>query len=142
MRKESSEMDTTGKIAEYLWQCGVFYMATVRGTHPRVRPMSGVCVYGGKLCFSVERDSELYSDLRINQRVEIAAMHSDKTWISLRGTLKEITDPDSVRTMVCAGRRCMDDFRRIGSAEPAVFALEYGSVRFCSSTGSAEEFGL
>lgn len=54
-------------------------MATEDGTQPRVRPMSGVCVTEGKLCFFMSRDSDLYHEVMVNRRVEISARHPDKS---------------------------------------------------------------
>ena len=36
-------MAAAERIAEYLKQCGVFYLATLDGIWPRLRPMSNVC---------------------------------------------------------------------------------------------------
>ena len=40
-------MEAAERIAEYLKQCGVFYLATLDGIWPRLRPMNNVCVCGG-----------------------------------------------------------------------------------------------
>ena len=44
-------MAAAERIAEYLKQCGVFYLATLDGIWPRLRPMSNVCVCGGVIHF-------------------------------------------------------------------------------------------
>ena len=44
-------MAAAERIAEYLKQCGVFYLATLDGSWPRLRPMSNVCVCGGVIHF-------------------------------------------------------------------------------------------
>lgn len=45
-------MDSVKLVLEYLRECEVFYMATVDGLEPRVRPMSGVCEVEGSASFS------------------------------------------------------------------------------------------
>ena len=92
-------MENVRIVLEYLRECEVFYMATEDGTQPRVRPMSGVCVTEGKLCFFMSRDSDLYHEVMVNRRVEISARHPDKSWISIRGWLKEETSPETRDTM-------------------------------------------
>ena len=77
-------MDSVKLVLEYLRECEVFYMATVDGLEPRVRPMSGVCEVEGRLCFLFSRSSALYHEIMGNRHVEISAVHPDKSWISLR----------------------------------------------------------
>lgn len=48
-------MAAAERIAEYLKQCGVFYLATLDGIWPRLRPMNNVCVCGGvTISFSIK----------------------------------------------------------------------------------------
>ena len=117
------------KILEYLRECKVFYLATVSGMTPRVRPMSGVCVAEGKLWFFMRKTSELYREIKVNPRVEISALHPDKSWISIRGRLSESGDVDMVRTMWKACRDDIRDLYGITEEEMAVFSLEDGSVQ-------------
>lgn len=135
-------MDTADQVVEYLWQCGVFFLATARGMQPRVRPMDGVCEYKGNLCFPVLKDSELYQDLLMNRRAEISAMHPDKTWISVRGELEETSDPDALSAMLRTCRDNIDNMHRFRDAAPAIFLLKNGTVRLFSSTGSCRESSL
>lgn len=135
-------MDTTGQVVEYLWQCGVFFLATARGMRPRVRPMDGVCEYKGNLCFSVLKDSELYQDLLMNRHAEISAMHPDKTWISIRGDLEETSDPDALSAMLQTCRNNIDNMHRFCDAAPAIFLLKNGTVRHFGNTGLRRESSL
>jgi uncharacterized pyridoxamine 5'-phosphate oxidase family protein len=116
-------------VLEYLRECEVFYMATEDGTQPRVRPMSGVCVTEGKLCFFMSRDSDLYHEVMVNRRVEISARHPDKSWISIRGWLKEETSPETRDTMRKACKDDIEDMGLIGDRDMVVFSLEGGTVR-------------
>ena len=45
-------MAAAERIAEYLKQCGVFYLATLDGIWPRLRPMNNVCVRSFLYSFS------------------------------------------------------------------------------------------
>lgn len=135
-------MDTTGQVVEYLWQCGVFFLATARGMRPRVRPMNGVCEYKGALCFPVLKDSELYQDLLMNRHAEISAIHSDKTWISIRGDLEETSDPDALAAVLRTCRNNIDNMHRFRDAAPAIFLLKNGTVRHFGSTGLFREAEL
>ncbi|WP_297022962.1 pyridoxamine 5'-phosphate oxidase family protein [uncultured Dialister sp.] len=122
-------MENVRIVLEYLRECEVFYMATEDGTQPRVRPMSGVCVTEGKLCFFMSRDSDLYHEIMVNRRVEISARHPDKSWISIRGWLKEETSPEVKDTMRKACKDDIEDMGLIGDKDMAVLSLQGGTVR-------------
>ena len=68
-------MAAAERIAEYLKQCGVFYLATLDGIWPRLRPMNNVCVCGGVIHFLFNKDDEIYGQLLLNDRAEICATH-------------------------------------------------------------------
>ena len=36
-------------VVKYLQECGTFYLATVEGDQPHVRPFGAVCEFEGKL---------------------------------------------------------------------------------------------
>ena len=65
-------MDSVKLVLEYLRECEVFYMATVDGLEPRVRPMSGVCEVEGRLCFLFSRSSALYHEIMGNRHVDFS----------------------------------------------------------------------
>ncbi|MGN0953808.1 pyridoxamine 5'-phosphate oxidase family protein [Dialister sp.] len=121
-------MDNVKKVLEYLRECEVFYMATVAGSEPRVRPMSGVCTVEGKLCFLFSRRSELYHEIMANRRVEISAVHPDKSWISIRGWLKEEESRETKDHMLKACRDDIEDMGIMDQEEMAVFSLQEGCV--------------
>lgn len=123
-------MDSVKLVLEYLRECEVFYMATVDGMEPRVRPMSGVCEVEGKLCFLLARSSHLYHEIMVNRHVEISAVHPDKSWISIRGWLKEETEKETKDSMLKACRDDIGDMGLVDKEDMAVLSLHGGSVYF------------
>lgn len=121
-------MDSVKLVLEYLRECEVFYMATVDGMEPRVRPMSGVCEVEGKLCFLLSRSSHLYHEITVNRHVEISAVHPDKSWISIRGWLKEETEKETKDSMLKACRDDIEDMGLVDKEDMAVLSLHGGSV--------------
>lgn len=121
-------MDSVKLVLEYLRECEVFYMATVDGMEPRVRPMSGVCEVEGKLCFLLARSSHLYHEITVNRHVEISAVHPDKSWISIRGWLKEETEKETKDSMLKACRDDIEDMGLVDKEDMAVLSLHGGSV--------------
>lgn len=130
-------MDSVKMVLEYLRECEVFYMATEDGTAPRVRPMSGVCAAEGKLCFLLSRSSHLYHEIMVNRRVEISALHPDKSWISIRGWLKEEVERETRDRMLKA---CRDDIEDMGLVDERIWlSAACRAVRCTSATGMREE---
>lgn len=121
-------MDSVKLVLEYLRECEVFYMATVDGMEPRVRPMSGVCEVEGKLCFLLARSSHLYHEITVNRHVEISAVHPDKSWISIRGWLKEETEKETKDSMLKACRDDIEDMGLVDKEDMAVLSLHGGAV--------------
>ena len=78
------------EVYEFLKKCGVFYLATVEGDQPRVRPFGALAVFEGKLYTQTGRVKDVSRQLAANPRAEICAF-KDGTWIRVAATL--VDDP-------------------------------------------------
>ena len=79
------------KIAlEFLRQCGTFYLATVDGDQPHVRPFGTILIFENRLYIQTGRKKNVGKQLLANGKVEICAM-KDKQVLRVTGTL--IDDP-------------------------------------------------
>ncbi|MFT3950854.1 MAG: pyridoxamine 5'-phosphate oxidase family protein [Oscillospiraceae bacterium] len=68
------------EVYEFLKQCGTYYLATVEGDQPRVRPFGTVCVYEGKLYIQTGKKKDVSKQMDANPKVEISAFNG-KEWI-------------------------------------------------------------
>lgn len=75
---------------EFLKACKTFYIATVEGDQPRVRPFGAVCAIDGKIYLITNNQKPVYKQILANPKIEISGM-ADGKWIRLSG--KAITDP-------------------------------------------------
>lgn len=75
-------------VLDYLKDCGVFYLATMDGNQPRVRPFGAVCEFEGKLYFITAKSKNVYKQLLENPRVEISGMKGQDSWLRLTGEVK------------------------------------------------------
>ena len=66
-------MSEIQKVDELLTKAQVFYLATVDGDKPKVRPLGFHLLYEDKIYFGVGTFKEVYKQLEANQNVEIAA---------------------------------------------------------------------
>ena len=66
-------MSDIQKIDDLITRAEVFYLATVDGDKPTVRPLGFHLLYEDKIYFGVGTFKEVYKQLQANQNVEIAA---------------------------------------------------------------------
>ncbi|MBR1851799.1 MAG: pyridoxamine 5'-phosphate oxidase family protein [Lachnospiraceae bacterium] len=68
---------------EFLKNAGTFYLATVDGNQPRVRPFGAVCGFEDKLYIVTNNEKDVYAQMQKNPRIEISGMTNDGKWIRL-----------------------------------------------------------
>jgi uncharacterized pyridoxamine 5'-phosphate oxidase family protein len=76
------------EVYEFLKKCGTYYLATVEGDQPRVRPFGTVDVFDGKLYIQTGKVKDVSKQLHINPKAEICAFDGVAgAWIRVAGTL-------------------------------------------------------
>ena len=80
------------KVYEFLKEVGTYYLATVEGDQPRVRPFGTVLIYEGKLYIQTGKVKPVSKQLSVNPKAEISAF-KDGVWLRLAG---ELVDDDRV----------------------------------------------
>ena len=78
------------EVYEFLKKCGVFYVATIDGNKPRVRPFGAVNIFEGKLYLQTGRVKNVSKQMKINSNIEITSFVDGK-WIRLEA---EVVDDD------------------------------------------------
>ena len=74
------------EVYEFLKNCGTYYLATVEGDQPRVRPFGTVDIYEGKLYIQTGKVKNVSKQLQINPKAEICAF-ADGKWVRVTGKL-------------------------------------------------------
>ena len=76
------------EVKEFIKNCGAYFLATVEGDQPRVRPFGTVEIFEGKLYIQTGKSKSVSKQIRANGKVEICAMDkSGASWVRLSGTL-------------------------------------------------------
>lgn len=73
-------------VYEMLKKCGTYYLATVEGDQPRVRPFGTIDLFEGKLYIQTGKVKEVSKQIQANAKVEICAFDGAK-WIRVAGKL-------------------------------------------------------
>ena len=74
-------------ITEELKKTGTFYVATVEGDQPRVRPFGAVAEFEGKTYICTNNTKACYAQMLANPKTEICGMQPDGSWVRISGNL-------------------------------------------------------
>ena len=74
------------EVYEFLKKCGTYYLATMEGDQPRVRPFGTVAVFEGKLYIQTGKVKNVSKQLQANPKAEICAF-GEGTWVRISGKL-------------------------------------------------------
>lgn len=76
------------RVYNFLKDAGTYYLATVEGDQPRVRPFGTVNIFDGKLYIQTGKIKSVSKQLAQNPKAEICAFKGGK-WIRVAGELVE-----------------------------------------------------
>ncbi|MCR4891011.1 MAG: pyridoxamine 5'-phosphate oxidase family protein [Lachnospiraceae bacterium] len=74
------------KVYEFLNEASTYYLATVDGDQPRVRPFGTILLSGGKLYIQTGKIKNVSKQLAANPKAEICAFKGGK-WLRVAGEL-------------------------------------------------------
>ena len=76
------------EVYRFLKEAGTYYLATVEGDRPRVRPFGTVNIFEGRLYIQTGKRKDVARQIAKNPHVEICAF-KDGAWLRLSGELVE-----------------------------------------------------
>ena len=74
------------KVVQFLKDAVTYYLATVDGDQPRVRPFGTAHIFEGKLYIQTGKSKDVSKQLHANPKAEICAFHDGK-WLRVAGEL-------------------------------------------------------
>ena len=117
---------------DFLNECGAFYLATVEGDQPRVRPFGVVNIFEDKLYIQTGKSKKVSKQMQANPKVEICGFMDGK-WIRLEGTVVRDDRIEAKASMLDAH----PDLKKMYSAEDnntEVLYFEKAKATFYSFT--------
>ena len=87
------------KVHEFLKSAGVYYLATVEGDQPRVRPFGTAHIFEGKLYIQTGKIKPVSKQLAANPKCEICAF-KDGTWLRVAAELVEDDRAEAKKSML------------------------------------------
>lgn len=126
------------EVYEFLKSCGVYYLATMDGDQPRVRPFGTVDIFEEKLYIQTGKVKPVANQMKANPKVEISAMAQDGRWI--RVAAEAVLD-DNIK----AQEHMLDAYPNLkamyqpGDGNTEVYYLQNATAQICSFTEPAKE---
>ena len=74
------------KVEQFLKDAGTYYLATVDGDQPRVRPFGTAHIFEDKLYIQTGKSKDVSKQIQKNPQVELCAF-KDGTWLRVAGEL-------------------------------------------------------
>ena len=117
---------------EFLKAAGVYYLATMDGDQPRVRPFGTIDLYEDRLYIQTGKSKDVANQLKQNPKIEISAMLEGR-WIRLEA--EAILD-DNIEAQI----HMLDNYPNLkamytpGDGNTAVFYLKNAEAVICSFT--------
>ena len=76
------------EVYEFLNECGAYYIATVDGDQPRVRPFGTVLIFEDKLYIQTGKAKNVSKQMMKNPKIEICAFSGEK-WVRVEAVVVE-----------------------------------------------------
>ena len=120
------------EVQNYLKECGAFYIATVDGDQPRVRPFGVSEIINGRLYIMTGKVKDVFKQMDANGKFEICALKpSGSEWMRLSGTL--VNDDDlAVKTEFLERNPGLKGMYKPNDGNMAVLYITNATARFCS----------
>lgn len=124
------------RVEKFLKDAETYYLATVDGDQPRVRPFGTVNIFDGKLYIQTGKSKAVSKQIHANPKVELCAFKDGK-WLRVAGELVEDERIEAKQAMLDAypslqGMYSADD----GNTE--VFYFKVAVATFSSFGGEPE----
>lgn len=87
------------RVCNFLKEAGVYYLATVEGNQPRVRPFGTAHIFEGKLYIQTGKVKPVSKQIAENSKVEICAF-KDGMWLRVAGELVEDERVEAKKSML------------------------------------------
>ena len=124
------------KIYQFLKDAGTYYLATVEGDQPRVRPFGTIDVFEGKLYIQTGKKKDVSKQIHLNPKIEICAF-KDGVWLRVAAKAAADDRIEAQQHMLDA-YPSLQGMYKAGDGNTEVFCLTDGVATFSSFTNPPE----
>ena len=124
------------KVVDFLKKAETYYLATVDGDQPRVRPFGTANVFEDKLYIQTGKSKDVSKQIHANPKVEICAF-CEGTWLRVAGELTEDDRREARKSMLDAYPQLRNMYSE-DDGNTEVFYLKNATAKFASFTAAPE----
>lgn len=124
------------RVCKFLKDAGVYYLATVEGDQPRVRPFGTAHIFEGKLYIQTGKVKPTSKQLMENPKAEICAFHNG-SWLRVAGELVEDDRVEARKSMLDAYENLREMYDE-NDGNTQVFYFKHATATFSSFTAAPE----
>ena len=124
------------RVVDFLKKAETYYLATVDGDQPRVRPFGTVNVFEGKLYIQTGKSKDVSKQIHANPKVEICAFMNGE-WLRVAGKLVE-DDRREARQSMLDAYPSLQAMYSADDGNTEVFYIKDATAVFSSFTAAPE----
>lgn len=99
---KSENVENMKEVFEFVKSCGYYFIATIDGDQPRVRPFGTVNIFEDKLYIQTGHIKRTAQQIKSNPKIEICAYNGTTEWMRIEATLVEDERVEAKRAMLDA----------------------------------------
>ena len=120
------------RVCKFLKDAGVYYLATVEGDQPRVRPFGTAHIFEDKLYIQTGKKKPVADQMKANPKVELSGMAEGK-WIRI--TAEAVLDERiAPQEHMLAAYPSLQAMYQPGDGNTEVYWLKNATAQICSFT--------
>ena len=124
------------RVADFLKEAGTYYLATIEGDQPRVRPFGTAHIFEDKLYIQTGKVKDVSKQIHANPKVEICAFHNGQ-WLRVACTLVE-DDRIEARQSMLDAYPSLQNMYKADDGNTEVFYMKDATATFSSFTSAPE----
>ena len=128
------------RVIEFLDAAQTYYLATVEGDQPRVRPFGTALIYNDKLYIQTGKVKAVSKQLAANPKAEICAFNNG-SWIRIAGELVN-DDTREVKTLMLEKMPVLRNMYNEDDGNMQMLNFKTATVTISSFTAPSETFDI
>ena len=120
------------EVYEFLKKCGTYYLWTVDGDQPCVRPFGTIDLFDGRLTIQTGKIKDVSRQMIRNPKIEICAFDGER-WLRIAATAVEDSRIEAQEHMLAA-YPSLQGMYQAGDGNTQIFALTQVTATFSSFT--------
>lgn len=123
------------EIFEFLKKCGVFYLATIDGNKPRVRPFGAVNFFEDKIYIQTAKSKNVSKQMQANPNIEICGF-IENSWVRIEAEVERDDRFEAKQSMLDANPMLKNMYSAEDDNTEVLF-LKNGKATFYSFSSGA-----